>query len=106
MKELSEKDCVQGDKRLEGQALTNLLAQLGGDWQLVAERRLRKSFSFDDFASALAYVNRLGEMAEQQNHHPELALRWGQVTVEIWTHSANGLTEADFVFASKAESLR
>ena len=106
MKELSEKDCVQGDHRLEGQELSNLLAQVGSDWQLVADRRLRKNFAFDDFASALAYVNRLGEMAEQQNHHPEITLRWGQVTVEIWTHSANGLTEADFVFAAKAESLR
>ena len=57
------------------------------------------------FAEGLAFVNRVGAMAEEQGHHPDLYLAWGEVRIEIWTHKINGLTESDFVFAAKADAL-
>ncbi len=108
MEELAKKDCIltpAGGKALEAADADALLLRLGHDWQIIEGRRLRKRFAFADFVSALAFVNRIGAMAEKQQHHPDLWLRWGQVEIEIWTHTAKGLTEADFVFAAKSESL-
>jgi len=90
---------------LSGPALDSLANQLGHGWQVADGKRLRKAFVFADFASALAFVNRVGNLAEAQNHHPDLQLRWGQAIVEIWTHTVDGLTESDFVFAAKTEQL-
>jgi 4a-hydroxytetrahydrobiopterin dehydratase len=108
MEELAKKECKEGTSEmvaLSGPALHSLANQLGHGWQVVEERRLRKAFEFADFASALAFVNRVGALAEAQNHHPDLQLCWGQAVVEIWTHTVDGLTESDFVFAAKTERL-
>lgn len=82
-----------------------LLPQLEG-WEVVNEHHLSKTYTFKNFAEALAFVNRVGAMAEEQWHHPDVHLAWGKVTVEIWTHKINGLTESDFVFAAKCDALR
>ena len=82
-----------------------LLAELGGGWRVVDEHHLEKEYRFPDFRAALAFVNRLAEVAEQEFHHPDLHLAWGRVRVEIWTHDAGGLTENDFVLAAKADAL-
>ncbi len=66
---------------------------------------LEKTFRFKDFAQALDFVNRIGALAEDQAHHPDLYLAWGRVTVRIWTHKIKGLTESDFVFAAKCDRL-
>ena len=65
----------------------------------------RANLTFPNFVEALAYVNRVGNMAEEQGHHPDLYLTWGKVRVEIWTHKIDGLTESDFIFAAKAHNL-
>jgi 4a-hydroxytetrahydrobiopterin dehydratase len=90
---------------LEGAELEALHAELGAGWIVVDNHHLTKSYSFKDFAGALVYVNRLGEMAEQQGHHPDIVLAWGKVQVDVWTHKIDGLTESDFIFAAKAEEL-
>lgn len=84
-----------------------MLAQLGNDWQLREEGHLflEKTYKFKDFAQALAFVNRVGALAEEQAHHPDMHLAWGRVTVTIWTHKIKGLTESDFVFAAKCERV-
>ena len=74
------------------------------DWR-VRDDRLSKTFLFPDFKSALAFVNRVGAVAEEQGHHPDLQLAWGKVVVEIWTHKIDGLTESDFIFAAKCDRL-
>jgi 4a-hydroxytetrahydrobiopterin dehydratase len=66
---------------------------------------LVKSYEFPDFKSALAFVDRVGAMAEEQGHHPDLYLAWGKVRVEVWTHKIDGLTESDFVFSAKCDGL-
>lgn len=108
MEELARRECVEGTadmQALSGEALTTLHQRLGHGWAVVDTKRLRKEYGFADFALALAFVNRVGALAEAQNHHPDLQLRWGQAVVEIWTHTVDGLTESDFVLAAKIESL-
>ena len=84
-----------------------LLSQLGGGWELAevspGVTGLRKTYRFKDFREALDFVDRVGAMAEEQGHHPDIQLAWGRVTIEIWTHKIKGLTESDFIFAAKCE---
>jgi 4a-hydroxytetrahydrobiopterin dehydratase len=104
---LAEKQCVPcrgGVPPLKGQALTDLQEQLP-DWKIVDEHHLEKSFVFPDFRTALEFVNRAGEVAEQQGHHPDLFLSWGQVKAKIFTHKIDGLTESDFILAAKIDQL-
>jgi 4a-hydroxytetrahydrobiopterin dehydratase len=82
-----------------------MLRQLGEGWHLNDDGHLERSYSFSDFASAIAFANRVGEIAEGQNHHPDLHVAWGRCTVEIWTHKIQGLTESDFYFAAKADRV-
>ncbi len=79
-----------------------LLAELVG-WEVVGGHHLAKAYRFADFAAALAFVNRVGAIAEAERHHPDLHLAWGRVRVEIWTHKIDGLTESDFVLAAKVD---
>ena len=104
--ELAAKRCVPcrgGTEPLRGAALAALLAQLGGGWQVIDEHHLEKQFRFRDFAGALAFANEIGALADEQNHHPDLHVAWGRLGVTIWTHTIDGLTESDFVFAAKVD---
>ncbi len=107
MKELAKRECVLSDstsQQLPAPEQNRLLQRLPG-WQSTAERRLQTTFSFGNFSEALAFVNRVGALAEEQNHHPELWLKWGEVRIQIWTHTVDGLMESDFVFAAKTQRL-
>ena len=104
--DLASKECVPcrgGIPPLAGDELQALGQQLGNAWEVVDAHHLSKEFTFKNFTEALAFVNRVGDVAEEQNHHPDLYLAWGKVRVEIWTHKINGLTESDFIFAAKAD---
>ena len=76
--------------------MTALLSQVDG-WSAERNHHLSKIVKFPDFALALAFVNRIGAIAEEQNHHPNIYLTWGEVRIDIWTHKIDGLTESDFV---------
>ena len=109
MSELAAKQCVPcrgGVPPVKGEDLRALRAELGSDWQVVEEHHLERVYKFDDFRGALDFTVRVGEMAEEQDHHPDIYLTWGRVKVTIWTHKIDGLTESDFVFAAKADALR
>ena len=97
--------CRGGVPPLEGEELERLAAELGGGWQVVDGHHLEKEYRFDDFRQALEFTNRIGELAEEVNHHPNIFLTWGRVRVELWTHKIDGLNEADFVWAAKADRL-
>lgn len=94
-----------GIEPLEGKALRELESLLGEGWQVVDDHHLEKDFSFDNFQQALDFANRVGELAEEADHHPEICLTWGEASITIWTHSIGGLSEADFVFAAKSDRL-
>lgn len=78
-------------------------APLPPGWRIVNDHHLEKEYSFPDFAEALAFVNRVGALAEEVDHHPDLYLGWGKVRIQIWTHTVNGLTRKDFSLADKIE---
>jgi 4a-hydroxytetrahydrobiopterin dehydratase len=108
MSELAAKECVPckgGVPPLKGDALQNLHAKLQNGWQIVNEHHLEKEFRFKNFREALDFTVRVGELAEQQKHHPDIFLAWGRVKITIWTHKIDGLTESDFVFAAKTDQL-
>ncbi len=104
--DLASKECIPckgGVPPLGGDAIHDLLGQLGHDWLAIDDHHLHKEFRLKNFAEALAFTNRVGAIAEGQNHHPDIYLAWGKVGVTIWTHKIDGLTESDFVFAAKCE---
>ena len=106
--DLTSKQCIpcRGDvPPLKGEQLVELRNPLDEGWEVVDEHHLVKGCKFPNFVAALAYVNRVGEMAEEQGHHPDVYLAWGKVRIEIWTHKIDGLTESDFVFAAKCDTL-
>ena len=107
MSELAEKTCVPcrgGVPPLAGEELKRLQNQVEG-WDVVKGHHLHKAYTFPDFKSALTFVNRVGEVAEEQGHHPDIALTWGKVEITIWTHKIDGLTESDFILAAKLDEL-
>jgi len=108
MTALCEKECIPckgGVPPLKGKDLTALAKELNGGWQVMNEHHLEKEYKFKDFRDALSFVNRVGELAEAQGHHPDIYLAWGKARLTIWTHKIDGLTESDFVFAAKADRL-
>jgi 4a-hydroxytetrahydrobiopterin dehydratase len=108
MNELAVKECAPcmgGVPPLKGQALSQLQKRLGADWKVARKHHLEKEFTFKNFRGALAFTNRVGELAEAQNHHPDIYLAWGKVKITVWTHKIDGLTESDFVLAAKIEEL-
>jgi 4a-hydroxytetrahydrobiopterin dehydratase len=94
-----------GSDPVKGAELQSLHTALGNEWQVIDEHHLQKEFGFPDFQSALEFTNRVGELAETLDHHPDIHLSWGKAKVTIWTHSISGLSEADFVFAARVQKL-
>jgi 4a-hydroxytetrahydrobiopterin dehydratase len=107
MSELADLQCVPcrgGVPPLAGPEIENLVEQLEG-WQVADEHHLSKTYRFKDFRESLEFVNRVGALAEQQGHHPDICFGWGTAEIKIWTHKINGLTESDFVLAAKIDKL-
>ena len=108
MSDLAQKECVPcrgGRPPLAGGELARLSAQLATGWRVVNEHHLEREYKFPDFRQALAFTNRVGELAESQQHHPDIWLAWGKVKLTLWTHKIDGLTESDFIFAAKVDQL-
>ena len=107
MSDLASKECVPckgGVPALKGSSLEALKKQLPG-WEVINEHHLHRRFDFPDFVKALAFVNKVGELAEQQGHHPDILLTWGKAEITTWTHKIDGLTESDFILAAKIDKL-
>ncbi len=107
MSELSQKNCVPcrgGTPPLKGKELAAYSKQVPA-WQVTDEHQIARTFKLPDFKSALALVNRIGDLAEQQGHHPDIELAWGKVKVILWTHAVGGLSESDFIMAAKIDDL-
>ena len=107
MSELSSKNCVPcrgGVPSLKSHEIGKLLRELNG-WEVINDHHLQKGYRFSDFREPLAFVNRVGELAEEQGHHPDIYLAWGKVDISIWTHKIDGLTESDFILAAKIDTL-
>ena len=107
MTELASKTCVpcRGDvPPLKGAALEELIRQVPG-WEVMDEHHLKRKFRFKNFRETLDFVKRVGELAEEQAHHPDIAFGWGRAEIVIFTHKIDGLTESDFILAAKVDRL-
>jgi 4a-hydroxytetrahydrobiopterin dehydratase len=107
MSDLASQTCVPcrgGTPPLKGEELDDLWRQIPG-WEVVEEHHLRRRFRFKNFREALDFVNRVGELAEEQGHHPDVGFGWGYAEVTVYTHKIDGLTESDFILAAKISEL-
>lgn len=98
------KPCIEGAEPLAREIIERLKKQLPGGWHIEDGHHLVKTFVFDNFQQALDFTNRVGAVAEEEGHHPEILLGWGKVELTIWSHKADGLTENDFILAAKADA--
>ena len=106
MSVLAQETCIPcrgGVPPLKGEELDALQKELGNGWQIINEHHLEKEYIFADFRQALDFTVKVGEVAENQGHHPDIYLAWGKVKLTIWTHKIDGLTESDFILAAKAD---
>jgi 4a-hydroxytetrahydrobiopterin dehydratase len=106
--QLAETKCVpcQGDiEPLKHDAIEAYRKQLSLEWRLIENHHLEREFKFKNFHLALEFVNKVGELSETQNHHPDICLSWGKVIISVWTHKINGLHENDFILAAKIDRL-
>ena len=105
---LAQRKCIPCSGEVPAMAsnsIEDLLKQLAHNWKVVAGHHLLKSFTFPDFQMALEFTNKVGAVAEQEGHHPDIYLSWGRVEIKIWTHKIDGLTESDFILAAKIEEI-
>ena len=100
------KACESGEGRLKPDMIKTLMKELPGDWKLKDNKQIERSFEFPDFQKALDFTNSIGRLAEEQGHHPDIFLTYGEVRIQLSTHSAGGLTENDFILAAKINELK
>ena len=106
LEELALKECVPckgGVPALEGEELAALMRKLDAPWDLVDGHHLEREYTFDGYEAAVEFTNTVADIAQKQDHHPDILLTYGKVKVTVWTHKADGLTFNDFVFAAKVE---
>lgn len=107
--ELAERECTactSDDDPLEGEALDELYEGIDSDvWEIVDEHHLEGTYAFDDFRDALEFTKEVGELAEEEWHHPDIHLSWGEVAIQMWTHKIDGLFETDFVMAARMDRM-
>ena len=107
-KDLARRQCKPfegGEPPLEKDEIAHLSAKLDPGWRVQNDTRLVKEFEFPDFREALDFTNAVGEIAEEQDHHPDIELGWGRVQVSLMTHKIDGLSENDFIIAAKADEV-
>jgi 4a-hydroxytetrahydrobiopterin dehydratase len=105
--QLADKKCVPcrgGTPPLKGKELEALHKSIP-KWAVTKEHHLTREYKFPDFAKALEFVNKVGAVAEEQGHHPDILLAWGKAEITLWTHKIDGLTESDFIMAAKIDRV-
>ena len=109
MSELAQKKCVPcegGTQPLTAEEISNYKTQIP-EWQTAEDQKsISREFKFKNFAEALAFANRVGAVAEEENHHPDLRISWGVVGIELSTHAVNGLSENDLILAAKIDKIQ
>ena len=97
--------CQGGTPPLTPAEIEPLISTLNANWNVIEHHHLSKTFTFPDFKSALMFVNNVGDIAETENHHPNISFTWGSVTITIWTHKIDGLAKSDFILAAKINNI-
>ena len=105
--ELDQKKCIpceSGDTPLTEEEAKKILVKTP-NWKLMGGK-IEREFVFKNFVEAMKFVNMVGDLAESEGHHPDIHIHWNKVTLELWTHSVNGLSENDFIVAAKVNTLQ
>jgi 4a-hydroxytetrahydrobiopterin dehydratase len=97
--------CTIETPPLEADEIATLKSQLHEDWKVLDDLQLERRFKFKNFASALEFVNKVGALAEEEGHHPDIDLGWGRVVIKLMTHKIKGLSYNDFIMAAKIDLL-
>ena len=99
--------CKADAAKVTDEELAQLITEIP-DWVSASENgilKLRRIFKFSDYVQAVAFTNKVANLAEAENHHPEILLEWGMVTVTWWSHKIKGLHKNDFIMASKCDNI-
>jgi 4a-hydroxytetrahydrobiopterin dehydratase len=103
--DLDTKKCVpcEGGTPMSNKEAKTLLSKIHG-WNLT-NKKIEREFLFSDFKQSINFVNKVAKIAEKEGHHPDICIHWNKVTITLWTHSINGLSENDFIIASKINKM-
>ena len=107
-RELARRRCVPcrgGVPPLAGDDLSALRGQVSPEWKIVDGHHLEREIAVSNFRKSLALANRIGEIAEEQGHHPDLLVGWGRLRITLFTHAIDGLHENDFILAAKIDEM-
>ena len=105
---LTDKKCVPCERwmpPLKGEKIKPYLSQLKLAWEVVEEKKIKYQFKFKDFREAMDFINKVAEIVEKENHHPDMCIYYNKVNITLWTHFISGLHENDFILAAKLENL-
>ncbi len=105
LKEKRCRPCEGGVPPLEKEEIEKYQKQLKNEWEVMDRKKIRQTYSFKDFKEALDFANKVGEIAEEEQHHPDLHVYYGKVVIELATHAIGGLSENDFILAAKIENI-
>lgn len=106
LKEMKCKPCEGGVAPLTKQEVDKYRGQVSEGWKTNDYKKIRNEFSFNNFKQGMEFVNRLAEIAEEEQHHPDVCIHYSKVEVELWTHAIGGLSENDFIMAAKIDELK
>ncbi len=105
---LTDKKCVLCGidmPPLPPEKIQKYLPEIGKGWEVLENKKIKKEFKFEDFKTAMAFVNAVAEIAEREGHHPDMYIFYNRVIIKLWTHSIGGLSENDFIIASKIDEV-
>lgn len=108
MDNLSSKECIPcsiGAPTLDLMQIKEYLDNINKEWQVKENKYIERIFKFKNFKEALDFTNKVGNLAEEEGHHPDIYLSWGRVVIKLWTHKIGGLHENDFILAAKVDLL-
>jgi 4a-hydroxytetrahydrobiopterin dehydratase len=98
--------CSGGMSSLTQVEIIDFKKQIDPDWNITLDNRIEREYLFVNYRQTMSFVNKIAALAESENHHPVLHVYYGKILIEIWTHAINGLSENDFILASKIDTLK
>jgi len=106
--DLTSKKCVPcegGTPPLAEDKINEFLSQVDSAWVVFENKKIKRKLKFKDFVEAMAFVNKVADLAEEEGHHPDIHIYWNKVNLDLWTHAIGGLSDNDFIIAAKIDKI-